>query len=84
MGAQFSQKQENAADDYAFDFCLQQNVDPYAMSKALNKLVELSNAGGEKATRIQKMFSSPSRKRGESSPFERKSRQPAKEIKFPA
>lgn len=58
MGAQFSQKQENAADDYAFDFCIQQNIDPYAMSKALTKLVELSNAGGEKATRIQKMFSS--------------------------
>lgn len=56
--AQFSQKQENAADDYAFDFSIQQNIDPYAMSKALNKLVELSNAGGEKASRIQKMFSS--------------------------
>ena len=56
-GAQFSQKQEFAADDYAFDFCLQQKVDPYAMSKALTKLVELSNAGGEKASRIQQMFS---------------------------
>ena len=55
--AQFSQKQEFAADDYAFDFCLQQKVDPYAMSKALTKLVELSNAGGEKASRIQQMFS---------------------------
>ena len=57
MGAQFSQKQEYAADDYAFDFCLQQKVDPYAMSKALTKLVELSNSGGEKASRIQQMFS---------------------------
>ena len=57
MGAQFSQKQEFAADDYAFDFCLQQKVDPYAMSKALTKLVELSNSGGEKASRIQQMFS---------------------------
>ena len=56
-GAQFSQKQEFAADDYAFDFCLQQKVDPYAMSKALTKLVELSNSGGEKASRIQQMFS---------------------------
>ena len=56
-GAQFSQKQEFAADDYAFDFCLQQKVDPYAMSKALTKLVELSNTGGEKASRIQQMFS---------------------------
>ena len=58
IGAQFSQKQEYAADDYAFDFCLQQKIDPYAMSKALNKLVELSKGGGEKASRIQQMFSS--------------------------
>ena len=28
------------------------------MSKALNKLVELSKGGGEKASRIQQMFSS--------------------------
>ena len=57
-GAQFSLKPENAAEDYAFDFCIRQNVDAYAMSKALNKLVELSAAGGEKANLIQKMFSS--------------------------
>lgn len=55
--AQFSQKQENQADDYAFDFCIANSVDPYAMSKALNKLVEMSNSGGEKASVIQKMFS---------------------------
>lgn len=56
-GAQFSQKQENAADDYAFKFSLQNNIDPYAMSNALNKLVELYESGGEKASRIQQMFS---------------------------
>ncbi|MCD8194636.1 MAG: M48 family metallopeptidase [Tannerellaceae bacterium] len=56
-GAQFSQKQENAADDYAFDFCIANEVDPYAMSNALNKLVEMSNAGGEKSSRISQMFS---------------------------
>lgn len=56
-GAQFSQKQENAADDYAFKFSLQNNVDPYAMSNALNKLVEMFEAGGEKASKIQQMFS---------------------------
>lgn len=55
--AQFSQKQENEADDNAFEFCLANDVDPYAMSNALNKLVEMSNAGGEKASRIQQMFS---------------------------
>lgn len=56
-GAQFSQKQENEADDNAIEFCIANGVDPYAMSNALNKLVEMSNAGGEKASAIQKMFS---------------------------
>lgn len=56
-GAQFSQKQENAADDYAFKFSLQNNIDPYAMSNALTKLVEMYESGGEKASRIQQMFS---------------------------
>lgn len=56
-GAQFSQKQENAADDYAFNFCIKNNIDPYGMHKALNKLVELYEAGGEKASKIQQMFS---------------------------
>lgn len=56
-GAQFSQKQENAADDYAFKFSIENKIDPYAMSKALNKLVEMFNAGGEKSSKIQQMFS---------------------------
>lgn len=55
--AQFSQKQENEADDYAFDFCIQNNIDPYAMSKSLNKLVEMYESGGEKTSKIQQMFS---------------------------
>ncbi|MCC8133053.1 MAG: M48 family metallopeptidase [Tannerellaceae bacterium] len=56
-GAQYSQKQEYAADDYAFDFCVKNGLDPYGMADALDKLVELSNAGGEKASSIQSMFS---------------------------
>ena len=55
-GAKFSQKQEYEADEYAFDFCVKNGFDPYAMSKALNKLVELSN--GAQASTVQKMFSS--------------------------
>ncbi len=51
------QKQENAADDYAFDFSIKNNIDPYAMHNSLNKLVELYETGGEKASRIQQMFS---------------------------
>lgn len=56
-GAQFSQKQENAADDYAFDFSIKNNIDPYAMSNALNRLVELFNTGGDTTSKIEKMFS---------------------------
>lgn len=56
-GAQYSQKQENAADDYAFEFCLTNDIDPYGMYNSLNKLVELSGAGGASASAIQKMFS---------------------------
>lgn len=55
--AQFSQKQEYAADDYAFQFCIDNGIDPYGMSNALNKLVQLSSGGGEKASLVQKMFS---------------------------
>ena len=54
--AQFSQKQEYAADDYGFEFCIANGIDPYGMASALEKLVELSQ--GAKASTVQKMFSS--------------------------
>ena len=54
--AQFSQKQEYAADEYGFQFCVQHGFSPYGMADGLNKLVELSK--GEKASVVQKMFSS--------------------------
>lgn len=56
-GAQFSQKQENAADDYALGFCIKNNVDPYAMSKSLTRLVELFESDGEKSSKVKQMFS---------------------------
>lgn len=55
--AQYSQKQESAADDFGFEFCIKNNIDPYASSKALTKLVELEN-GNAKSSKVQKMFSS--------------------------
>ena len=54
--ARFSRKQENAADDYAFAFCIKNGFDPYAMANGLSKLVDLS--GGTEANALQKMFSS--------------------------
>lgn len=54
--AQFSQKQEYAADEYGFEFAVKHGFSPYGMSNSLNKLVELSK--GAKASTVQKMFSS--------------------------
>lgn len=56
-GAQYSQKQENEADDYAFKFCLQNEVDPYAMHNSLSRLVELFESDGANSSRVQQMFS---------------------------
>lgn len=54
--AQFSQKQEYAADDYGFEFCIKNGFDPYGMANALTKLSNLSE--GQKASKFQQMFSS--------------------------
>ena len=54
--AQFSQKQESAADDFGFDFCVQNGLDPYSMASALEKLAELSQ--GSQSSGLQRMFSS--------------------------
>jgi putative metalloprotease len=56
LGAQFSQKQEYAADEYGFKTCVENGFSPYGMANALNKLVELSQ--GEKASAVQQMFAS--------------------------
>ncbi len=53
--AQFSQKQEYAADEYGFNFCIANGFDPYAMALSLEKLVQLSS--GEKASALAKMMS---------------------------
>lgn len=56
MSAQFSQKQEFAADDYGFKTCVENGYSPYGMGNSLEKLVQLSQ--GAKASAVQKMFSS--------------------------
>ena len=56
LGAQFSQKQEFAADDYGFKICIENGFSPYGMANSLEKLVGLSQ--GAKASTVQKMFSS--------------------------
>ena len=54
--SQFSQVQEFAADDYGFKVCVENDFSPYGMANSLQKLVDLST--GEKASALQKMFSS--------------------------
>lgn len=58
VSAQFSQKQEFAADNYGFDFAVKHGHDPYSMATALEKLLELNHAGGSKASAVAQMFSS--------------------------
>lgn len=57
-GAQFSQKQEYAADEYGFNFSVKHGYSPYAMANALQALVDLSESGGQRSSSVQKMFSS--------------------------
>ncbi len=45
-GAQFSQKDETASDDYGFDFMRRHKHDPAAMASAFRKLAKLSSGGG--------------------------------------
>jgi len=56
IGSQYSQQQEYKADEYGYNFAVQNGYSPYSMYEALNELVELS--GSSKASLVQKMFSS--------------------------
>ena len=55
FNSQFSQKQEFAADEYGFEFSVNNGFSPYSMSDALNKLVSLNQSTPSK---LQQMFSS--------------------------
>lgn len=57
MNAQYSQKQENEADDYGFRFTVDSGRDPYAMARSMQKLQELSG-GGVSAGGLMQAFSS--------------------------
>ena len=43
----YSRRQETQADETAFQFCIQNGVDPYAMYHALNVLISLSGQSGQ-------------------------------------
>jgi putative metalloprotease len=56
VNAQFSQAQESRADDFGFQFSVEQGRDPYGMCRSLEKLNDLS--GGTQSSTLAKMFSS--------------------------
>lgn len=59
MVSKFSQKQENEADDCAYDFLVASNKNPWGMVMAFEKFDAMEQSGqGAGATYITKMFSS--------------------------
>ena len=55
----YSRKQETQADETAFQFCIQNGVDPFAMYHALNVLVSLEGNGGSSSKIAELMSSHP-------------------------
>ena len=56
--AQFSQKQEFAADEEAFNMCIANGHSPYAMYNALNKLIQMAgSSNSQTASKVAQMFS---------------------------
>lgn len=55
--AAYSRRQETQADETAFQFCVANGVDPYAMYHALNVLLQLGGDTGTQGT-VTQMFSS--------------------------
>ena len=56
VNAQFSQSQESKADNFGFQFSVDQGHDPYGMCRSLEKLNSLSS--GAQSSALAKMFSS--------------------------
>ncbi|PQL93418.1 M48 family metallopeptidase [Apibacter adventoris] len=57
-GAQFSQTQESAADDYAYTFMVNNGKDPHALATAFEKIAKLEKEAGADKSTGTKIFSS--------------------------
>ncbi len=55
-GAKYSQKQENQADDYGYEFLKSHGKNPYSMALSFKKLKELQ--GEQKQSKMNQLFSS--------------------------
>jgi putative metalloprotease len=58
LGAQYSQRQENEADNYGFRFTVDNKRDPYAMARSMQKLLELSGTAAGQSGGLMQAFSS--------------------------
>ena len=58
LNAQYSQKQEFAADEHGFKFSIEQGYSPYSMYNSLVKLMQLSGGNGSQPSGAQSAFSS--------------------------
>jgi Zn-dependent protease with chaperone function len=57
-GAQYSQKQEYAADDYGYEFLKKNGKDPKAMATALRIIQKLQDDAGMDSSKVKALFSS--------------------------
>lgn len=55
----YSRRQETQADETAFQFCVQNGVDPYAMYHALNVLITLSGESGQQSKLAELLSTHP-------------------------
>jgi putative metalloprotease len=55
----YSRRQETQADETAFQFCVQNGVDPYAMYHALNVLTQLSGESGQQGKLAELLSTHP-------------------------
>ena len=58
LNAQYSKKQESAADDYAYAFLKAAGKSPACLAAGLTKLQSLENSGGNNSALVNKLFSS--------------------------
>ena len=55
----YSRRQETQADETAFQFCIKNNVDPYAMYHALNVLIQLSGESAQQGKLAELLSTHP-------------------------
>ena len=58
LNAQYSKKQESAADDYGYDFLKAAGKNPWAMAQAFEKLQQVSGGSSAQSSRVANLFSS--------------------------